>query len=439
MKPTVLLDFYGGQIKSVAEDNHGNLYLTGYFSDTLTYKSETLVPKGVFGIFVAKLNSNNDILWLKSFGGSGLDEPSSIHVDQKNNIYITGTFYNTADFDPDPKKEHLIYGGRGNGFILKLDDNGNFKWVNHIKGCKYETVHSLDFDKNNNVFAIGFYKCNLQINDSLISTTETKGQDTYILKLSDTGELLWTKTIRGTEYVQATEIIIDRDDNFYLAGRFSEKLFMDDLEILSKGGFDVFISKFDRLGNLIWYQIFGGKSNDNISSLCLTNNENILITGSFGGIEVIEGIVNDQLNYKSYGRQLHLIKISSSGTFIFDRIFGNNLENHKYAVFTDKIDDIYIVGTFGRSFNSKYNKKNIQITPYSKSDGILIKLSKTANYISHSIFGSEEDDLFYEGTITSKGKLIAVGSCKSSLYFNGKEILKKPLKKKGYGIAISIE
>jgi len=62
-------------------------------------------------------------------GGTNSEYGSSIVVDSSGNIYITGDFWGTADFDPSPAIVDLISAGGADIFVLKLDHNGNLIWA----------------------------------------------------------------------------------------------------------------------------------------------------------------------------------------------------------------------------------------------------------------------------------------------------------------------
>ena len=79
-------------------DNIGNVQTTGYLGRTVTFRSTTLVSQGGSDVFVAKLNTNGDRLWSKIGGGTFEDSGWGIAVDTKGNVYITGTFYESATF-----------------------------------------------------------------------------------------------------------------------------------------------------------------------------------------------------------------------------------------------------------------------------------------------------------------------------------------------------
>ncbi len=137
-----------GQGESVAIDGSGNVYTTGYFSGTADFNPD---PADTFNMtsscencvdplynaakgrdaFVSKLDAAGNFVWAKQFGGRlSQTTGNSIAVDGSGNVYTTGFFYGTADFNPDPAATHMLTAlGGYDIFISKLNANGNFVWA----------------------------------------------------------------------------------------------------------------------------------------------------------------------------------------------------------------------------------------------------------------------------------------------------------------------
>jgi hypothetical protein len=93
-----------------------------------------LTAVGKKDIFIQKLDANGNFLWAKSFGGRDYDQGTSIAVDADGNVYTTGYFIDTVDFDPGPDSMKISAVGLWDSFIQKLDANGNFLWAKSSGG-----------------------------------------------------------------------------------------------------------------------------------------------------------------------------------------------------------------------------------------------------------------------------------------------------------------
>jgi hypothetical protein len=123
---------------SIAVDAAGNVYTTGYFEGTADFDPSAgvfnLTSAGSVDIFVSKLDASGNFVWAKAMGGTSIDQATSIAVDASNNVYTTGYFYNTADFDPSAGVANLTSAGSGDIFVSKLDASGNFVWAKAMGG-----------------------------------------------------------------------------------------------------------------------------------------------------------------------------------------------------------------------------------------------------------------------------------------------------------------
>ena len=122
---------------SISSDAIGNIYTTGYFAGTVDFDPgngiTTLDPTGA-DIFVHKMDSSGNFIWARSFGGIGEDRGLSLKVDDLGNVYTTGAFNGTADFDPSTGTANLTSNGFQDAFVSKLNANGDFVWVKQMGG-----------------------------------------------------------------------------------------------------------------------------------------------------------------------------------------------------------------------------------------------------------------------------------------------------------------
>ena len=90
----------------ITVDADGNLIATGYFTGTVDFDGDqsanqgNISSQGSADIYLAKYNANGVLLWAFGIGGSGRDEGKSVVTDAAGNVYVTGFFRRTADFDP---------------------------------------------------------------------------------------------------------------------------------------------------------------------------------------------------------------------------------------------------------------------------------------------------------------------------------------------------
>ena len=93
--------------------------------------------------------------WAKSFGVTSNEDGRSITVDASGNVYTTGEFSGTADFDPGAGASNLISAGRSDIFVQKLDASGNFLWAKSFGGINSDRGISITVDASGTVYTTG--------------------------------------------------------------------------------------------------------------------------------------------------------------------------------------------------------------------------------------------------------------------------------------------
>jgi len=121
------------QGEKVLTDKAGNIYITGSFGNTVDFdfsdaKTE-LTAQGPSDVFFAKYNANRELLWVKSISGNSFEDVTDMALDEMGNLYLTGGFDGTVDFDPGAGTQNLTGAGCDDIFLAKYNTNGLFVLV----------------------------------------------------------------------------------------------------------------------------------------------------------------------------------------------------------------------------------------------------------------------------------------------------------------------
>ena len=143
-------------------DKAGNIYVTGSFEDTITFGDTTLTSNGDSDAFVAKLDNNGNVLWAQNLGGTSLDSGSNITVDEKDNIYVTGSFEDTVTFGDTT----LTSNSENDSFIVALDTDGN---ILEAEKLDY-TLLDIAASNTGNVYGTGAFEESATFGDTTLTS-----------------------------------------------------------------------------------------------------------------------------------------------------------------------------------------------------------------------------------------------------------------------------
>jgi hypothetical protein len=344
----------------VKTDSSGNVIIVGTFSDTIDFdfgtKKFLLTSTGGGAIFILKLDSSGNFIWAGKIDGDGFASPEEMVLDKSGNIYITGHFYNSTDFDPSNKTFILKSVGKtysdGDVFIAKYNTTGNFLWAKNFGGPSSEDGLSIAVDKFGNVYTCGKFEDSTDFNPGTGKYfLKCKGvDDAFISKLDASGNFVWAKNLGAGWRSEASRIALDTSDNLYISGIYHDSIDCDfgtkKFMIVSKGSSDVFVLKMDAQANFIWAKSIGGTSADYLTGMALNASGNIFLTGLYQDyIDVDPGPKNYYLAHKG-NQDIFLVQLNNKGEFAGALSIGNKDYERATDIDLDKVGNIYLTGEF---------------------------------------------------------------------------------------------
>ena len=234
-------------------------------------------------VYVLKLDNFGNFIWAKSFGGNDNNYGHAVAVDKLGNVYTTGFFYGTVDFDPGS----VVYNLSGSSVVLsKLDSNGGFVWAKKITdGAFTAQGFNVEVDKSGNVYTAGIFSSFSDFDPGPTTyTADATGHTAiFVSKLDPLGNFNWVKFMGGGNYSKAYSMLLDNQNNVYTTGTYmATGSFGGTPNLVSAGSEDVFISKLDSNGTFVWAKSIGGNGLDNGYSINIDASSNIYTSGFFG-------------------------------------------------------------------------------------------------------------------------------------------------------------
>ncbi|MBL0031367.1 MAG: T9SS type A sorting domain-containing protein [Bacteroidetes bacterium] len=317
-------------------DRAGNLILIGYFSGSTDFDPGLTVStdsgNGQHDVFITKLDGSGNFLWVKTFGGTGFDHSTKVKCDNNDDILLCGTFEYTVDIDPGIGT-NFINDSMGNYYLLRLDNNGNYKSV--IQSGSSNAIQTFNVKPNNNLI-LG---CRNKIKELDSTNTEIFNLNTGVGDVYD------------IEIDNEDNIIIEGCRSYAITNDFDPGLDTFIINNVSNMGNDVYILKLDSIYNFKWARLVGGQDIEYVlfDFFNIDDNGNILFSvNSSSEICYRSNIIDSCFTLNTSTPSSYNFKLDINGNLVWmENIFAslNNHVNHG-NINTDLIGNIYVSGTY---------------------------------------------------------------------------------------------
>lgn len=264
---------YGGSLddrgNDIIETSDGGYAILGY---SFSNNDDVSNNAGLQDYWIVKLNASGNILWEKSFGYQGADSGISLIETNDQGFLITGILDVTASGGEGNTQRTANRHAGGDYWALKLDISGNLEWSRYFGGNFTDTPYGVVQTEDNGFIIAG---------SSDSEDTDISGNigtyDFWVIKISSSGDLVWEKSFGGSQIDEARAIIKSGDGNYIIAGDTRSN---DNDISQNKGAADLWLIKISPTGNLIWEKTIGGSNFDVARAIENSQNNGFIISGS---------------------------------------------------------------------------------------------------------------------------------------------------------------
>ena len=419
---------------SVVTDAIGNVYVGGSFLGTVDFDPSFTNVVSLSSVdtsnsptidgFLAKFNSNGDYQWAKTVGGKGVDLITSVVVDPSGiGVYVSGTFTSdTAVFTT--ITDTLFNKGDMDGFVAGFETStGSTSWFNVIGGLGNDAIVDIDAD-NSYLVVTGFF------NDSAVFFNQFYNQDTlyaqggegtnafygkYTLPNGDYG---WMNKIGGAGSTSlGTSVTFKNNSEIYLTGGFNGTIEVDPSNpattLVSAGGKDVFLCKYDIGGVYNWSKRIGSEnSNANNTvvsrSISVDENENTYIAGYFSGIIDFNasGISDYPDTSTTGGADFYFSKYDNMGEIVWSKKISSNLTDTLVSIAVDDKFDIYLTGGYTDTIDFNLGAGVAKRSSLGYEDMFLVKYAQGMATIRGTVFYKDANNNLDSLRLASAGKKV---------------------------------
>ncbi|MHA1503154.1 MAG: SBBP repeat-containing protein [Candidatus Heimdallarchaeota archaeon] len=404
----------GGEVGYGIDVNEdGSCYVTGRTSsnDFPTLNAYNNTYSGNSDAIVAKLDGSGSLVWSTFFGGSDFDYGYDISIGGDGSCYIFGSTYSN-DF-PTQSAFNSTYSGNKDVIIAKFSPDGSLLWSTYLGGSELDEGYSIAVASDGSCYVTGFTNSSDFPTKNAYDSIHNGGYiDIFISKFSTNGTLLWSSFLGGTGVDWGYGIAVTSDGSCYVTGFTGSSDFptMDAYDATPNGDWDVFVTKFNASGSILWSTYLGGTWWDEALSITTTSNGSCYVTGYTVSPDFPTMYAYNSTN-GGWG-DAFLTKFATNGSLLWSTFLGGNSQDRGYDVAVTSDGSCYVTGeTCSNNFPTK-NAYNSTLT-----DGFdaFVTCFSSGGFLHWSTYlGGSGNERGYSLAVTEEGGCFVTGNTRST-------------------------
>jgi len=374
--------------RSVIQSQDGNIIVFGNSASINGDITDKTVEVSDF--WLLKLDLEGNVIWSKTYGGSGEDVGQKVIQISDGGFVIVG--YSKSD-DIDASNNE----GQHDNWILKLDANGNVLWEKSFGYAGHDHAYSVIETNDGGLFMTGFLDITASEGEGSTVRSNRHGiGEFWCHKLDVNGNIEWRNYFGGTNNDRSYDAVQANDGGFIVTG-FSES---NDFDVSnSNGSYDYWVLKLNNSGELLWEKSLGGSEIDQARSVVKTDDNAYIIAGN--------SFSTDGDNSNNYGSSdFLLVKLSDAGETLWSKNYGGSLFD--FATSINKSSEGFIVTGYSKSSDQDV------IGNFGDNDYWVLKISDQGDLNWQRNFGGSGLDLAFDAVEIIDGNIIVVGETESN-------------------------
>lgn len=419
---------------AVATDAAGNSYVTGFFAGTVDFDpgpgTVLLQSAGGNDIFIAKYTAAGNLLYARAMGGTGAEQGNGIAVDATGNVYITGVFTGTVDFDPGPDVANLFVTGGSNNdvFLAKYDVSGNLVYAKNLGGTSADQGLAIAVDAAGNAYITGTFAGTLAApadfdpGAGIANLVSAGGLDLFVAKYDAAGNYVYAKRAGGTAADWGTGIAVDAAGNVHVTGYFTGTAAFDSESLVSTGGTDIFFAKYNAAGDLVYAKKLGGASADQGVGIKTDATGNVYVTGYYTAavgtlidFDPGPGVANVTA---LGGQDAFVAKYDGGGNYVYARIIGGTGAEQARSLAVGADGLIYVAGIFNSTADANPGGTPVLLTSNGDADIFISVYDAAGNLRCAGSIGGTAGDQVNGIALSGADRPVVVGFFQGTVDFD---------------------
>ncbi|KAA2224819.1 T9SS type A sorting domain-containing protein [Chryseobacterium sediminis] len=332
--------------------------------------------------WIVKMDASGNIQWQKALGGSNNDVIQYIRQTTDGGYIAAGS---SKSVDGDATVNH----GNFDFWVIKLDTNGTIQWQKSLGGSGLDEAQSIQQTSDGGYIVAG----SSSSNDGDVSGSQG-GQDYWVVKLNNTGNIQWQKSLGGSDSDQLSSVQQTSDGGYIIAGT---TVSTDGHVTVSYGNNDFWVVKLDLSGNIQWEKTLGN----------IGDNMGYSAQQTFDGGYIAVGTSYDPSNLENGLPDYWVVKLNNNGVIQWDKYFGGSLHDNAVTIRQTPEWD-YIVGGWTISNNGQVTGNHGDL------DFWIVKLDTNGNLKWEKTLGGPDTEYFSSIELTNDNGYIVSGNTQST-------------------------
>ncbi len=422
------------EINDISISPNKDIFICGTFEGSILIDTVQLINSSDKNAFIASLDSNCNLKWVKNIESSSDVEANVLEIDILNDkLFFVAVYEDNISFD----STFLTAFGDNSLLLSSFNLDGTYQWGEEIS-CQDEIkASSIKLDSFSNIYITGSFEGNILFQNNVILNSSNK--DLFIFKTDTLGNLIWSKTIGSSEDVESSNLYV-LDTTIFIIGKFSGVANFQNTDLTSLGEEDGFILSLSTNNYENWVNTFASQGDVSPNDIFVDSTGKIFVTGVISSSTNFDNILisnnsQDDLFICSYdfngsviwakgiGGTSSVIGISmvpiAQNKVLISGVYEESAFFDSITVSSLNVEDVFfgIIDTEIFNLNIQKNKNPLKFTIYPNPtfDNISI-LSEISNKISYQIFDLSGKFISY-GEIDSKNSLIDISNLIPGTYF----------------------
>ena len=382
----------------IATSSAGEVWTCGYYSSSAKFGSLVVSSSGSADVFVAHQDVNGNFDWAFHGGGAFFDRAYDVDIDASGNSFITGVFSGTVEFG---SQTLVTADTTQDIFVVKLSPTGSLIWAKQFGGIGNDLALCIDVNDFGSCVVGGQFRGvstfgSNTFTSALNNITNELSYDLFILRLDNFGNVVWAQQGSSSYDDRVMQVQFGNVGEVYAVGQFSDTLLLDVSHPYVGYNFS-FIAKFSSSGIEQWFHpLFALQVTPRALNYVLNT---VIITGEYQGTIFFDGSQMSGCN-STYPNKCFLLHLDAQGQLLNSKDFGSDNFISVASSKTNFSGELWVTGNFKKSLtefssltgNGVFNSAGFRDIYYAK-------FSNNLSLLEYKHVGGPDDDVVSDMTV----------------------------------------